>query len=90
MGAAFDLGATYALITSRPLSINVSASLLDLGAVGWNKNSNQIARAKGKLEYTGVEDFNLEGMEEGEDPFAALQEQMISMTKPVISDEQKN
>jgi len=60
-----------------------------LGAVGWNKNSNQIARAKGKLEYTGVEDFNLEGMEEGEDPFAALQEQMISMTKPVISDDQE-
>ncbi|HPK45522.1 MAG TPA: DUF5723 family protein, partial [Spirochaetota bacterium] len=31
----------------------------------------------------------LEGMEEGEDPFAALQEQMISMTKPVISDDQE-
>jgi len=88
-GAAIDLGASYALITSPSLSVNVSLGILDLGAVGWNKNSNQIARAKGKLEYTGVEEFNLEGMEEGEDPFAALQEQMISMTKPVISDDQE-
>lgn len=87
MGFAADLGVNYAVLHSPLLTVNISAAVLDIGRIKWKKEFNHVARAQGRVEYAGLEDFNFGGMEEGDDPFAALQEQMMDMIQPEFVDE---
>jgi len=54
MGVAFDLGATFQ-VTEK---LEVSGSILDIGAINWKENANVYA-SKGNYEYKGLDLLNL-------------------------------
>lgn len=68
-GAGLDLGASYQLTKN----INLSAAILDLGFISWNKASSQVAASnknqtinKDNYESFDVLDFDLYGLQKGE------------------------
>lgn len=87
MGYAFDLGASW-----KPFSfLEVSAGIIDLGKVSWNKTYNRVARASGSASFSGMENISLEddGTEE-EDPFKEITDNLMKMSQFKETNESEN
>lgn len=56
LGFGIDFGATY-----KPFEfLEVSAGIVDLGSVKWNKNYNKVARSTGNVTFGGLDGISLE------------------------------
>lgn len=89
MGYALDLGASW-----KPTSfLEVSAGIIDLGSITWNKTYNKVARSSGTVNYTGFDNIGM--TEEGEEsPMDAqmkeMMDGMLEMAQFKIVDESDN
>ncbi len=81
MGMAFDLGASYSVISSDLLTVNVSAGILDLGSMKWNKDHSSVAKAQSSFTMTREDFESMESLEEAEEAEANFQDQLMKMTK---------
>lgn len=89
MGFALDLGASWTPIKN----VTVSAGIIDLGKINWNKTFNSVARSQGTVEFSGLDGISLgetEEGEEGEDPFAEMQDNLLKMAQFKVVDESEN
>lgn len=87
MGYALDLGASWTPIKN----IMVSAGIIDIGKVSWNKTFNRVARSEGSFTFTGLDNISLGESDEGDpDPFAEMQEGMLKMAQFRVVDESDN
>lgn len=87
MGYALDLGLSWAPVKN----IMVSAGIIDLGKVSWNKTFNRVARSEGEFVFTGIDNISLGESEEGdEDQFTEMQEAMLKMAQFRVVDESDN
>jgi len=92
MGFALDIGASW-----NPLEfLEVSAGIVDLGSIVWNKTYSKVARSSGTITYEGFENI---GMEEEEGEGNSTEDQMKTLTdglmemaqfKPVNESEKLN
>ncbi len=83
MGYAIDLGASW-----KPFSfLEVSAGIIDLGKISWNKTYNRVARSQGTATFSGLENISLDDEEDSsdEDPFQEITDNLMEMAqfKPV-------
>lgn len=88
MGVAFDLGASYTIISSKLLTLNVSAGVIDLGSIKWSKNAGNVANAGGN--YTITQDDIIAGYMAGgtvPDEEPDITAQMTKMLKFVVKDD---
>lgn len=70
MGAAIDLGVTYSPIPN----LEISAAIIDLGAIRWNQENIKSAAASGSVTFSGIDNI---GTDEGnEDEMDAQMEQL--------------
>lgn len=77
MGYAIDLGASW-----RPLQfLEVSAGIIDLGKVSWNKTYNRVARSQGTATFSGMENIGSETDSEEEDPFKEITDGLMEMAQ---------
>jgi hypothetical protein len=89
MGFALDLGASWTPIKN----VTVSAGIIDLGKISWNKTFNSVARSQGTVEFSGMDGISLgetEEGEEGDDPFAEMQDNLLKMAQFKVVDESDN
>lgn len=70
-GVGLDMGASWITPVEN---LTVSAGIVDLGVIGWNKTHNSVARSSGTTEFTGIEGIGLDedNQEEEEEPFAEV------------------
>jgi hypothetical protein len=90
LGFALDIGASWTPIEN----VTVSAGILDLGTINWNKNFNRVARSQGSATFSGIDGIGLgesEGGEEEEDPLAETFEGLMKIAQfKVVEDEENN
>lgn len=77
-GGAIDLGITYDIFKW----MTVSASVTDLGVVGWN-GLTKIGSDESSIEYAGFENIGDEDMNIGEQ-FGALGEEVLAVISPKV------
>lgn len=90
MGYALDLGASW-----RPLKfLEVSAGVIDLGSVTWNKTYNRVARSSGTVTYSGFDNISTGGTEgessSTDDQMTELMDNMMEMAQFKEVDESEN
>ncbi len=86
LGYAFDLGASW-----KPLEfLEVSAGIIDLGKVSWNKTYNRVARASGTATFNGMENISLEDDGTEEDPFQEISDNLMKMAQFKETNESEN
>lgn len=90
MGYALDLGASW-----RPLKfLEVSAGVIDLGSVTWNKTYNKVARSSGTITYSGFDNISMGGTDGGssstDDQMNELKDGLMEMAQFKEVDESDN
>ena len=92
MGMAFDLGASYDVFKSFLLSVNVSASVLDLGMISWKKQHNFTANSHSRVDFTGIDGINFGENDEEEEngSFQAIADQFMEIIKFRPIEDQNN
>lgn len=86
LGYAFDLGASW-----KPLRfLEVSAGIIDLGKVSWNKTYNRVARASGTATFSGMENISLDDQSTNEDPFKEISDNLMKMAQFKETNESEN
>lgn len=76
MGYAFDFGACW-----RPLDfLEVSAGIIDIGKVSWNKTYNRVARSQGSATFSGLDNLGSDDTSE-EDPLKDITDDLLEMAQ---------
>ncbi|MDD4199627.1 MAG: DUF5723 family protein [Paludibacter sp.] len=89
LGVGFDLGASWTPIKN----VTVSAGIIDLGKISWNKTFNRVARSNGTVEFSGMEGISLndnQGEEEDDDTMKEMMENFKKMAQLKPVDESDN
>jgi len=80
LGFGIDLGASY-----KPFEfLEVSAGIVDLGSVKWNKNYNKVARSSGSVTFGGLDGISMEqtsGSDPIEDQITELTDNLMKMAE---------
>ena len=76
MGYAFDFGASW-----RPLDfLEVSAGIIDIGKVSWNKTYNRVARSQGSATFSGLDNLGSDDTSD-EDPLKDITDDLLEMAQ---------
>jgi len=89
LGFGVDLGASY-----KPFEfLEVSAGIVDLGSVKWNKNYNKVARSTGTVTFNGLNGISIDqssGSSPIDDQITKLTEDLMKMAEFKEVDEADN
>jgi hypothetical protein len=76
LGFGLDVGASY-----KPFEfLEVSAGIVDLGKISWNKNFNSVYRSSGNVSFNGLDGISLE-QSSGSDPIG---DQVTTLTENIM------